>query len=168
MADDGNAAVSAAIGDLADPDPARRAAAAERLCQAGERARSASVDLVRACGDADESVREWAVAALEAIGPPPPTLVPGLAELATARSQLVAYWAITLLGRSGKDAATVLETLTQCVASTDLAVAQRAAWALGRIGPAAAAAVSALRDAASRGDERLTRLATESIAAIGA
>jgi HEAT repeat protein len=61
-----------------------------------------------------------------------------------------------------------VDTLAKCIASKDLAVAQRAAWALGKIGPPAAAAVSALRDATARGDERLTRLAAEAIAAIGA
>jgi HEAT repeat protein len=168
MAESGDEIVRTAGTELAAADPARRAAAAERLCHAGEQAAAEAVALVRACGDADDTVREWAVAALEEFGPPPASLIPDLEPLASADDPLVAYWAITLLGRSGQAAATAVDTLAKCIASKDLAVAQRAAWALGKIGPPAAAAVSALRDATARGDERLTRLAAEAIAAIGA
>ena len=44
---------------------AERADAAERLSRAGEEAAAAAVPLVQACGDGDERIREWAVAALE-------------------------------------------------------------------------------------------------------
>jgi hypothetical protein len=45
-----------------------RARAAEQLSAQGEEAREASVDLVQACAD-EESVSQWAVAALEQLGP---------------------------------------------------------------------------------------------------
>jgi len=168
MADDRNEAVSAAIGDLAAPDPVRRAAAAERLCQAGEQARSAILDLVRACGDADEQVREWVVAALEELGPPPDDAIATLAPLAGATDPLVAYWAVTLLGRSGQAAAATVSLLADRLGDRAAPeVAERAAWALGKIGPAAAAAVSALEAAAGSSDPRLARLAREALAAIG-
>jgi hypothetical protein len=46
-------------------------------------------------------------------------------------------------------------------------VRQRAAWALGKIGPAAKAALGTLKRAAGQGDERLARLAKESLESIG-
>lgn len=168
MAESDDDTLHAAVRDLSAADPGRRAAAAERLAHAGTLTGDAVVAVVLACGDDDDTVREWAVAALEDAGAPPEAVIPDLASLAAASPPLVAYWAITLLGRTGQAAATAVDTLAKCIASKDLAVAQRAAWALGKIGPRAAAAVSALRDATARGDERLTRLAAEAIAAIGA
>ena len=49
---------------LASANADERAAAAEKLAQAGPAAQAAVVPLVQACGDADERVREWSVAAL--------------------------------------------------------------------------------------------------------
>ena len=43
-------------------------------------AAGAVLPLVRACGDPDEGVREFASAALEALGPPPPDVASQLAE----------------------------------------------------------------------------------------
>jgi hypothetical protein len=62
-----------------------RAAAAEKLCQTGESAATAAIPLVRACGDADERVREWAVAALEDLGPPPADAIATLATRSAMR-----------------------------------------------------------------------------------
>ena len=153
---------------LASSDPEQRAAAAELLSQAGEAAALAAVPLVTACGDADERVREFAVAALEDLGPPPAADVALLIKLVDSPQPLVAYWAITLLGRSGQDAAEAVAVLVACVeSSTDLSVRQRAAWALGKIGPAAAAARGTLKRAVDQGDERLARLANEALEAIG-
>ena len=145
-----------------------RADAAERLCRAGPDAVAAAVPLVRACGDADDQVREWAVAALEELGSPPPDSIADLVPLAGSGHPLVAYWATTLLGRSGKDAAAATSALVASLESSgDPAVVQRAAWALGRIGPGAAAARPSLERAASASDARLARLAQEALAAIG-
>ncbi len=153
---------------LADPDPATRLAAAEQLARSGEEAAAAAVPLVKACGDADDEVREQAVAALEDLGTPPPEAIADLIPLAAASEPLVAYWAITLLGRSGQAAAAAVATLTQRLGSTAAPeVAQRAAWALGKIGPSAAAAADALRVAAGSADPRLARLAGEALAAVG-
>lgn len=153
---------------LGSPSAAERADAAERLCLAGEEAAPAAVALVRACGDADDRVREWAVAALEGLGAPPPEAIADLATAARQSVPLAAYWAITLLGRAGQDAKPSAAVLADCLESGDAAVAQRAAWALGKLGPAAAVARDRLHAAAAAPDPRLASLATEALAAIGA
>ena len=157
--------ISRWVNDLNAPEPARRAAAAEHLARLGEGARGAAVPLARAAGDASESVREWAVAALEGVGPP-------AAEDLTALRQLMlqdatddaAYWAVTLAGRLGVDASAAVPELIRLLGAADpVAVRQRAAWALGRIGPAAAEAESALRQASDSDDPRLARLASAAL-----
>lgn len=153
---------------LAATDTEQRAEAAELLARAGEEASAAAVPLVTACGDADERVREWAVAALEDLGLPPSTAIAALTALVNNPDPLVAYWAVTLLGRSGQDAAAAVAVLAACVESgASVSVRQRAAWALGKIGPAATAARATLERAAGQGDERLARLARESLVSIG-
>ena len=167
----GDAAIPDVAGlskQLASTDPEQRAAAAEQLSQAGEHAAAAAVPLVAACGDADDRVREFAVAALEDLGPPLAADIPTLIKLVDSPDPLAAYWAITLLGRSGKNAAEAVAVLVACVeSSADLSVRQRAAWALGKIGPSASAARGTLKRAAGQGDERLARLANEALQAIG-
>ena len=160
---------AAALGNqLASTDAAQRTKAAELLSRAGEAAAPAAVPLVQACGDGDESIREWAVAALEDLGPPPSSAIGSLTELVKNSDPLVAYWAVTLLGRSGQDAAAAVKVLAACIeSSADLSVRQRAAWALGKIGAAATSARATLEQAAGQGDERLARLAKEALAAIG-
>jgi HEAT repeat protein len=154
--------------DLGSPDPGVRGAAAERLARMAEAAAPAAIQLVRACGDTDEQVREHAVAALEDLGPPPADVIGQLIGLVTHGDPLVAYWAVTLLGRAGGDAASAVSVLAGCLASpADLSVKQRAAWALGKIGAPAASAREALGRAANDSDPRLARLATEALAAIG-
>jgi HEAT repeat protein len=156
------------VADLVAGDADRRAEAAEALCRAGAAASAAVVPLVRACGDEDDRVREWAVAALEDIGPPPDGLSAQLAELVASTDALVAYWAATLLGRSGRNAASAVTALAGCLASSaDVSVRQRAAWALGKVGPAARAARDALQKAAADADPRVARLAREAVEAIG-
>jgi HEAT repeat protein len=160
--------IRGSIEQLAAGDADRRAEAAEMLCRAGSSAAQAAVPLVRACADDDDRVREWAVAALEELGPPASSVLPQLIELAASGHPLVAYWATTLLGRSGHDAAKAVPILVKSLESAgDAAVAQRAAWALGKIGPAAAGARAALEKAAGGADPRLARLAREALDAIG-
>jgi len=160
---------TALIAQLASTNPDERAEAAELLCRAGTEAVAATLPLVEACGDDDSRVREWAVAALEELGPPPAEIIELLTEIATGPEPLGAYWATTLLGRAGGDAAAAVPALATCVASAkDMAVRERAAWALGKIGPAALAARESLQQAVAQGkDSRLARLATEALAAIG-
>jgi HEAT repeat protein len=168
MTDAAALAPAALAGLLASTDAAERAAAAERLSQAGEDAAVAAVPLVRGCGDDDERVREAAVAALEDMGPPPADALVPLGDLVGHRDPLVAYWAVTLLGRAGTESAAAVGLLAGCVGSAaDVSVRQRAAWALGRIGPAAKPALGALEQARSDADQRLARLAAEAIDAIG-
>jgi HEAT repeat protein len=161
------ATISELVQRLLGDDAATRATAAEQLCRAGEAAADAAVPLVRACGDPEPQVRDWAVAALEELGAPPVNALDELMELAASNHPLVAYWAITLLGRSGQAAAAAVRMLAERLGpASDPAVAQRAAWALGKIGPAAASAAGSLRTAADSDDPRLARLAQEALSAI--
>lgn len=150
------------VNDLNSDQLAVRRRAAEQLATHLDAA--AAVPLVRACGDADESVREWAVAALEQLGIPDAADAPALTELLTAGQRDVRYWSATLLGRLGQRAASAVTALTDSTAQdADPAVRQRAAWALGEIGPPAAAAERVLAQAAVAADPRLARLARQSL-----
>jgi HEAT repeat protein len=167
MAEPGDPRILDLATRLTAAEAAARLDAAERLARAGDAAAAVALPLVTACGDADEGVRDQAVAALEDLGAPPADAIPGLIEQAANPDPLVAYWAITLLGRSGETAAAAVKALAQQLgAASDSAVRQRAAWALGRIGPAARQASEALRTATTSNDPRLARLAEEALAAL--
>jgi len=142
-----------------------RIAAAEQLGQLGSAARSAACALVNATAD-EQPVRDWAVTALEQLGPPPADTVPELATLANSGHELIAYWAITLLGRL-KIAATRAEQalVTALDTSAFASVRQRAAWALGSIGDYSASALEPLRRASRSADPRLARLASQALQA---
>jgi HEAT repeat protein len=150
------------VADLSNPD--KRSQAAERLSQLGCEAAPAAVALVRASGDDSEEVREYAVAALEELGPPRIEDIDHLTALLSEQKSDLGYWAATLLGRLGNDAVSAVPALASAVVGNhEEAVRQRAAWALGQIGPPAASALDALKQAAASGDPRLTRLAQRSI-----
>jgi HEAT repeat protein len=156
------------IAQLASKDSAQQAAAAEALAQLGPDARPAALALVRACVTDDDSIREWVTSALEGLGPPPVEQMRDLIPLVRDKSLDVAYWAATLLGRLGTAAAPAVPALTESLrAATEQSVREQAAWALGKIGAAAKSAVPALREAAASKQPRLSRLATEALAAIG-
>jgi len=142
---------------------AQRAAAAEVLCRLGEGAGAAADAIVRACAD-DELVSQWAVAALEAMGPPPAASAHALAGLASDADERVAYWAITLLGRLGAAAESLTDVILSALErSPHPSVRQRAAWALGRIGKRSAAVVAALGRSRESQDPRLARLADQAL-----
>jgi len=152
---------------LASEDVAVRLQAAERAAQLGSEAQPLAVALVRACGDADEEVRNWVTGALEELGPPRGADLQPLSHLLADSNEEVSYWAATLLGRLKKDAAPAVPDLTHVLEhSSSLAVRQRAAWALGRIGAAARAAMPALKEASTSNNPRLARLAAEALTAI--
>ena len=156
--------VSYWINELSGPEPQRRAAAAEALAQMGREARPAAVTLVRAAGDEDESVCEWASAALEELGAPASEDIEPLVELIRDRSSDCGYWAVTLLGRLEDRAAPAVDALVWALAShPQTAVRQRAAWALGKLGPGAKSAAAALEKAAAGDDARLARLAQRAL-----
>lgn len=148
---------------LQSPDVAERAAAAESLCHAGPDAAPAVLELVQACAD-DETVAEWATAALEELGAPPTESLEPLTKLASDSKSPVAYWAVTLLGRLGPAAIGSEKVLAALLHdSPDAAVQERAAWALGEIGAKSAAALAALNRAAQSTSPRLARLAKASL-----
>lgn len=144
--------------------PAERLDAAEKLAQLESDARDAAVPLVEACQTEDDQLRDWVVAALEALGPPAAGEVAKLASLVEHESLDTAYWACTLLGRLELQAAPAVPALAKTLGNhADLVVRQRAAWALGKIGPAAGAARGDLQQAADAADSRLARLAREAL-----
>jgi HEAT repeat protein len=147
---------------LQAPLVAERAEAARQLCLLGEEACDVAVALVRACGDENEQVVEWATAALEQLGPPPLEQLSDLANLTADTNPLVGYWAVTLIGRLGGDAAPATGALVATLQnSTDSAVKQRAAWALGKVPDASEATLAALDQAVQSSDPRLARLAAQ-------
>jgi hypothetical protein len=153
--------------ELKNCDVNVRATAAENLSLAGLDAVDAAVDLVRACGDED-AVRDWAVAALEDLGPPRNDAAQPLASELSAANPLVAYWAATLLGRLGTEAAGCQKALAKTLThATDLAVRERSAWALGKIGATSNEAVAALQAAAESNSARLSRLAETALGTVG-
>ena len=150
------------INDLNSPQVSVRRQAAEELARCPDA--SAAVSLIRACGDADEPVRQWAAAALEETGAPDAADVAALADLLDAAQGDVRYWSATLLGRLGERAASALGPLSRALdGDPDVAVRQRAAWAMGQMGRSAVAAKEVLTRATCGGDARLTRLAHEAL-----
>jgi HEAT repeat protein len=155
-------------GQLASDEAMERAAAAEQLARMGPEAQPAVRALLRATEDWDEPVRDWAVAALEGLGPPQLEDREALAALVAHPKTNIAYWSATLLGRLGESAAPAVQALGSAVANHPvMAVRQRSAWALGQIGPAARPALESLQSAAASDDPRLARLATRAIEQIG-
>ncbi|NLY01786.1 MAG: HEAT repeat domain-containing protein [Rhodopirellula sp.] len=152
--------LSVLVDDLFAGDRQRRLEAAEQLSRLGSEVRPAAVNLVKACRDESEEIREYVVAALEEMGPPRLEDSFLLAELLNDASADVGYWAATLLGRLKQGAAEAVPGLADVLAGpADLSVRQRAAWALGEIGPAARPAVDVLRQAEAEGNPRLARVA---------
>jgi HEAT repeat protein len=158
--------ISQQINDLNSPQVSLRRRAAEQLAGCPDAA--AAVSLARACGDADEQVREWAVAALEQMGAPDAADAAALADLLAAAQGDVRYWSATLLGRLGEQAASTVGPLIRAIdGDADMAVRQRAAWAIGQMGRSAASAREVLTRATLGGDARLARLARETLEKIG-
>jgi HEAT repeat protein len=160
--------VNALAVKLSDPAANVRAEAAEALAHLAEGAQAAAVPLVQAMGDADEDVRNWALAALESLGPPRIEDAPLLSKFAADPRLDVAYWAVMLLGRFGGMSVPaqpqILSALTAALdRHAEIAVRQQAAWALGKFGVAANSARESLSQAAACGDPRLARLAKEAI-----
>ncbi|MGI9469924.1 MAG: HEAT repeat domain-containing protein [Rubripirellula sp.] len=147
---------------LHSSDLTERAEAAELLAQMGSDAVVAAVDLVQACGDEPE-VRDWAVAALEELGPPLHSSLEPLQPLVSSQNPLVAYWAITLLGRAGHEAQACQDCIAKALSSEDASVQERAAWALGKIGASSATSTEALKSAAESSNTRLSRIAAASL-----
>jgi HEAT repeat protein len=157
--------VSHLIALLASAAPADRIDAAEKLARLETAAQPAAVALVRACALEDDQLRDWVVAALEALGPPDEGDVANLAAMVDSSSLDSAYWAVTLLGRLQDKAAPAVPQLAGALANhAEMPVRERAAWALGRIGPSAAQARDALTTAAQGPDARLAKLAGDALA----
>jgi HEAT repeat protein len=142
-----------------------RRAAAEQLTHLGEGARSAAVILIRAAGDGDEQTSEWAVAALEELGPPPTSQVEALTQLLHG-TPTAAFWAATLLGRlPSAPQQTISELVWALEEHPATEVRHRAAWALGKL--RAPEAQGPLERAAASADQRLRRIADQARREIG-
>ena len=148
---------------LHSADVLQREAAAESLSQMGQDAAPAAVELVNACAD-QETVRQWAVAALEDLGPPPIDSIQDLTKLVSSSDALAAYWAITLLGRAEEAATACQDELSAALNDSSApSVRERAAWALGKIRASSPAATATLENAANSDQPRLARLAKNAL-----
>lgn len=140
-----------------------RAAAAEAFSLMGPEAAFAATDLVQACGD-EPSVAQWAVSALEGLGPPPKESLADLSELARSADAEVAYWAVTLLGRCGEASQPYQDLLARILAdSGDITLRQRTAWALREMHAASDSVIHALEEASRSSDARLSRTAGDAL-----
>lgn len=161
------AQVSQLIQQLQSDSAETRYAAAEQLARCGEQARPAAAVLVSCSGDEDERISEFAVAALEGLGPPADEALAQLATLLGNQNPDVAYWAATLLGRlEAKGTGAVAGLVATLRSNPHLQVRQRVAWALGMIKHAGSGAKEALEQAAASQDPRLARLARQALAEI--
>jgi HEAT repeat protein len=155
------------VASLASSDVVTRREAAESLARVGQDAVTVAVPLVKACGDDDEEVRNWVVAALEELPAPDGSDAAALESLISSENLDVAFWATTLLGRMEAAAAATVATLASAVVDhPELVVRERAAWALGKIGTAAAEAIPQLEAASTSQEPRLARFATIALKAI--
>ncbi len=157
--------ISQAIQALGSEIVAERQAAAEMLAKSGTVARAAAVGLCRAANDTDETVREWANAALEEMGPPPSAEKESLAELLEA-PEGTAYWAVTLLGRLEGEAHSISAKLAALVQyeATPAEVRNRALWSLEKIGSRTPEVKQAAEAAAKSENPRTARLAAKLLA----
>jgi HEAT repeat protein len=157
--------ISVLISQLSHTEAAQRRAAAEALSRLGEEARPAAIPLARAAGDENEEVQEWAVAAMEELGPPSENDLNAVAELLADENADVAYWAATLIGRLGEQGLPATTALCAALGQhRPLNVRERAAWALGRIGPSVGPqAVETLKQAAAESQPRLARVAQRAL-----
>ncbi|MCA9145892.1 MAG: HEAT repeat domain-containing protein [Planctomycetaceae bacterium] len=152
---------------LDSKDVTIRREAAETLARVGPEAVGVALPLVQACGDEDEEVRNWAVAALEELPAPNASNSAALEKLINGSNLDIAFWSATLLGRMAASAASAVPTLAKAVAAhPELVVRQRAAWALGKIGKPAAVAVPQLEAATASDDARLARFAAAALESI--
>lgn len=163
-----DATLAALVAHLHSGNPSERQTAAQQLAQLEHGAQAAAVALVETAATEDDELREWVVAALEALGPPRAEDVRRLAALLKQPSLDVAYWAATLLGRLESAAAPAVPELTDALrAHPEIAARERVAWALGKIGPPAAAAENSLSAAAASQHARLARVARQALEQIG-
>ncbi|TWU45059.1 hypothetical protein Q31b_02300 [Novipirellula aureliae] len=143
--------------DLASGAVATRISTAEQLATMGEEAQFAAVELVVSCADADESVRNWSVAALEGLGTPSIESIGSLCELAKDSNPMVAYWAITLLGRIGAKASNCQDVLARVLTQTaEVSVQQRAVWAIGKMGSLQPTTIKSLAWASESNDPKVS------------
>lgn len=152
------------VGRLKSESVAERAEAAETLCTAAPESSFAAAELVRACADEDESVREWVVGALESIEEPPANALEALEESCRSDNALVAYWAVTMMGRMGCAAKAKQDVIAQLLEnSKDLSVQEKAAWALGKMEADSSLARHALEQASHSENARLSRVANAAL-----
>lgn len=127
--------IKALTAGLQSEDVAMRIDAAERVASLGEAAAALAIPLVKALGDADETVRELVTSALEDCGAPASSEIEPLKQLLANQNADIAYWAATLLGRLGDKAGHASEALhTAAAKHASPVVRKRAAWALEKIG----------------------------------
>ncbi len=153
------------IRGLADGNLEIRRQAAEQLATLAEVPGDAAPALIQAAGDADDTVRELSVSALESMGSPPVGLQPVLVKLLSSSEDDSVYWAATLLGRSkSADESVTKELIAILQTHRSQAVRERVAWALGEASSPNEEVRSALEAAAQERTPRLAREAKRAIA----
>ncbi|TWT29493.1 HEAT repeat domain-containing protein [Blastopirellula retiformator] len=156
--------LSQLIDHLNSEDVSVRRNACEQLAKIGPELRSAAVPLCRLTADPEETVRESAVGALEALETPATEDASALSQLMSSSATDVRYWAATLLGRIGPSAERQAPALLVAITSDQTtAVQQKAVWAIDQIGVRTASAKAALEQASQSSDPRLARLATKAL-----
>lgn len=133
---------------LKSPNPAIRAAAAERFVKAAPPSRATAQVLVSALAtESNHNVHVTIAQALGSLGPAAAGSVPGLSRLLLDEHPDVRRAAAEALGNLGPIAASAVPALAMVTRDHDHEVRIQAAEALGNIGPAARPATAALAEA---------------------
>ncbi|MGD9645549.1 MAG: HEAT repeat domain-containing protein [Pirellulales bacterium] len=118
---------------LADPDPAKRAAAVESLAHANLPSQEVVVLLAKSATDHDAAVRRAALDALGHMGRAARAAVPVLVEALDSEELAERYEALYALGRLGSAAKEAAPEIEKLLSSEDAFTQVVAAWALVRI-----------------------------------
>ncbi|TWT61243.1 HEAT repeat domain-containing protein [Rubinisphaera italica] len=104
--------------ELQSADIKTRQRAAEQLARMADEAGPALIPLLNAVGDADETVREWSVEALENLGTPPQQQIAILIDyLKSTKSTDPQWFALKILSRYGTEASEHFDLVTQFFSS---------------------------------------------------
>lgn len=137
----------------------------QKLANDPELARQSLAAIARALTNEDEETRNWAIEALENMGPPPLEESDGIVDWTRQHSTLVACWGCKLIGRLEENANRYQQDLVRLVQSHDsLEVRQEAAAALGKLGTLGTQTREILSSISDDHDPRLKRMIARALA----
>jgi HEAT repeat protein len=148
---------------LEDPNPKRRAKAAQDLADLGPAARIAVSSLVKVLKDTDETARRLARQALSNIGAPEKTDVTMLRDALKDTNLEVRIYASEALGLIGPNAQSAASALLDVLKDSDPQVRQNAARSLGQIDADAQTALPALKEVLKDADVGVRTAAAEAL-----